>query len=160
MKRDQPLKTNYAGAIYGTILSMAVISTASSDPSLGAVAIAAWAVATAFVFFLAHVYASIVARGFARPANALNLLREESRYEWPMVQGAVLPAAVMMLAPLGLVADDRASYLAVWTGVVMLFGAGLVVGKEGGLGWGRSLLIGSINAIIGLMIVALKIFVH
>lgn len=160
MKGDEPLKTNYAGAIYGTILSMTVISTSSKDASLGAVEIAAWAVATAFVFFLAHVYSSIVARGFARPAKAFRLLREESRREWPMVQGALIPAAVMLLAPLGLISTERVSYVAVWTGVVMLFGAGLVIGNKQGLGWGRSLIIASINAAIGLMIVSLKIFVH
>ncbi|MEX0620868.1 MAG: hypothetical protein WD181_04735 [Solirubrobacterales bacterium] len=160
MKSDEPLKTNYAGAIYGTILSMTVITTASSDEELGPMAIAGWAVATAFVFFLAHVYSSIVARGFARPARAVSLIREESRHEWPMVQGALLPAAVLLLAPLGLVADDQASYLAVWTGVVMLFGAGLVIGSKEKLSIGRSLIIGTINAIIGLLIVSLKIFIH
>jgi hypothetical protein len=90
----------------------------------------------------------------------MSLVKEEALYEWPMVQGALLPAAVMLLAPLGLIADERASYVAVWTGVAMLFGAGLVIGKKGQLGWGRSLMIASINATIGLMIVSLKIFVH
>jgi fatty acid desaturase len=160
MKGDKPLKTNYAGAIYGTILSMAVISTSSKDPDLGPVVIAAWAVATAFVFFLAHVYSSIVARGFARPAKSIGLLREESRREWPMVQGALIPAAVMLLAPLGVFPEEEASYYAVWTGVAMLFGAGLVIGSKEHLDWGRSLVIGAINALIGLMIVGLKIIVH
>jgi NADH:ubiquinone oxidoreductase subunit 6 (subunit J) len=160
MKGDEPLRTNYAGAIYGTILSMAIISTSSKDPDLGAVAIAGWAVATAFVFFLAHVYSSIVARGFARPAKAIVLVREESRREWPMVQGALVPAAVMLLAPLGVIPEENASYFAVWTGVAMLFGAGLVIGRNESLGWGRSLIIASINSMIGLMIVSLKIFVH
>jgi len=160
MKGDQPLKTDYAAAIYGTIVSMAVISTSSTDPDLGPVEIAGWAVATAFVFYLAHVYSSIVARGFARPAKAMRLVRQECRREWPMVQGAMIPAAVMLLAPLGLIQEDRASYVAVWTGVAILFGAGLVIGNTEKLGWRRSLIIGSINAMIGLIIVSLKIFVH
>jgi hypothetical protein len=160
MKGDKPLQTNYAGAIYGTILSMTVISTSSKDPEIGAVAIAGWAVATAFVFFLAHVYSSIVARGFARPAKAIRLVKEESKREWPMVQGALIPAAVMLLAPLGIIPEEDASYYAVWTGVAMLFGAGLVIGRKEELGWGRSLVIASINSAIGLIIVSLKIFVH
>ena len=56
MDASEPLDTNYAGAIYGTILSMAVISASSKDPELGPVAIGGWAVATALVFFLAHVH--------------------------------------------------------------------------------------------------------
>lgn len=152
--------TNYGGAIYGTIISMAVISASSKDPELGPVAVAAWAVATAFVFFLAHVYSSIVAAGFARPIEATGIVREEARSEWPMVQGALIPAAIMLLAPLGLISDERVSYVAVWTGVAMLFGTGLLIGKKQSLNWSRSMIIGSINAAIGLVIVALKVFVH
>lgn len=156
----QPLETNYAGAIYGTIVSMAVISASSKDPALSPVAIGVWAVGTAFVFLLAHVYASIVAAGVVRPIKARGLIREEFRSEWPMVQGAMVPAAVMLLAPLGLISDERVSYVAVWTGVAMLFAAGLMIGRKHVLAWGRSLTIASINASIGLVIVALKVFVH
>ncbi len=160
MKATRPLQTNYAGAIYGTIVSMAVIAASSKDPELGPVAVAGWAIATALVFFIAHVYSSIVAAGFARPVRARGLIRIEAKKEWPMVQGAMIPAAVMLLAPLGILAEDRASYVAVWTGVVVLAGAGLVVGRKEDLGWGRSAIIGSINGAIGLLIVALKVFVH
>ncbi len=156
----RPVETNYAGAIYGTILSMAVISASSKDPELAPVAIAGWAVGTALVFFIAHVYASIVAAGVVRPIRARGLIREEARSEWPMVQGAMVPAAVMLLSPLGLVSDERVSYLAVWAGVAMLFIAGLVIGRKHSLGWNRSLIIAAINASIGLVIVALKVFVH
>lgn len=160
MDATEPLETNYAGAVYGTILSMAVIAASSKDPDLGPVAIAGWAITTAFVFFVAHVYSSIVAAGFARPAMAKGLLRSEALKQWPMVQGALVPAAVMLLAPLGLISDERASYAAVWTGVVMLAGAGFVIGRKEGLGLGQSLIIGSINGAIGLLIVALKVFIH
>ena len=160
MDGTEPLETNYAGAIYGTILSMAVISASSKDPELGPVEVALWAVATALVFFLAHVYSSIVAAGFARPLPAMSLIRSESRKEWPMVQGALMPAAAMMLAPLGFVSEEDASYIAVWTGVLMLVGAGLVIGRKEQLGIGRSAIIGSVNGAIGLLIVALKVFVH
>jgi len=156
----QPFETNYAGAIYGTMLSMAVISTLSKDDSIGPVMIAVWAVATAFVFFLAHVYADIVAAGIARPSQAKSLARSVSARQWPMVQGALIPAAAMLLAPLGLVADDNASYVAVYVGVVVLFFAGLLVGSREDLGWVRMLTIGTINAFIGVLIVLLKIFVH
>nr|HNH87225.1 glycosyltransferase [Solirubrobacterales bacterium] len=68
MSRDSD--TNYAGAIYGTIVSMAVIATSAKDPSLGPVLIAFWAAVTALIFWLAHVYADIVAEGYARFRDA------------------------------------------------------------------------------------------
>ncbi|MDQ2700587.1 MAG: hypothetical protein M3Y23_04585 [Actinomycetota bacterium] len=159
MKR-KPFETNYAGAIYGTILSMAVISTASKDPDAGPIMIACWAAATAIVFWLAHVYSKIVAAGFARPSEATGLARRALREEWPLVQGSLIPAGAMLLAPLGLVDADNATYVAVWVGVAVLFVAGIVVGTREELSWSRRLTIGLINAAIGSLIVALKIFVH
>lgn len=156
----RPFETNYGGAIYGTILSMAVISTLSKDDSLGPVAIAVWTAATAFVFFLAHVYADIVGAGFARPSEAKDLVRTTARHQWPLVQGSLIPVAAMFLAPLGIVSDENVTYVAVYVGVLALFLAGIVIGGRERLGWGRMLIIGSINASIGMLIVGLKIFVH
>lgn len=158
--RTRPFETNYAGAIYGTILSMAVISTASKNPTLGPIKIAAWAAATALVFWIAHAYATFVAAGFARPSEATQALRQAMRREWPLVQGSLIPAAAMLLAPLGLVSTDGAAYIAVGVGVVLLFVAGLAMGSRENLTWGRRLTIGVINALIGMLIVGLKIFVH
>ena len=42
----------------------------------------------------------------------------------------------------------------------MLFGAGIVIGTKQRQSWIRTLIIASINAVIGLLIVSLKIFVH
>jgi hypothetical protein len=156
----QPLKTNYASAIYGLIVSMAVIATASKDESLGPGEIGLWAVATSFVFFLAHVYSHVVAAGIARPRDARQELRRVARSEWPMVQGAMIPAVVMLIGAIGMLDENQASYIAVWTGVAALFLAGLIVGTRNGLGWGGRLMIACVNGTLGFLIVALKIFVH
>jgi hypothetical protein len=156
----KPFEANYAGAIYGTILSMAVISTASKDADLGPVAIAAWAAATGLVFWIAHVYANFVAAGFARPGEARTVLRATMKREWPLAQGSFIPAAALLLAPLGLVDTESATYVAVGVGVALLFAAGLAIGTREDLTWGRRLTIAAINASIGILIVLLKIFVH
>lgn len=156
----RPFEANYAGAIYGTILSMAVISTASKDPTLGPVAIAGWAAATGIVFWIAHVYASFVAAGFARPDEAGRLLVQTMKTEWPLVQGSLVPAAAMLLAPLGFVGTESATYVAVGVGVLVLFLAGVAIGTREGLSWPRRLTIATINASIGVLIVLLKIFIH
>jgi hypothetical protein len=157
---DETPESNISGAIYGTILSMAVISTASKDPDIGPIAIAGWAVATAMVFWLAHAYSHIVADGIARPKHAGGLIRLELRREWPLVQGAMLPAAAMLLAPLGIVSEITASYVAVGAGLVVLFAAGVLMGARQDLSTRKRLTIGGINALIGSTIVILKIFVH
>jgi len=151
---------NYAGAIYGTIISMAVITTASKDASLGPGMIAGWAAATAFIFWLAHVYADIVAQGYARPREARVLVRRAVRREWPLVQGALIPCVPVVLA--GITSLDVASgaWAGVITGVAVLFASGLLIGGKDHMTWGRRVIVGSINASFGLIIVVLKVWVH
>lgn len=154
------MKTNYAGAIYGTIVSMTVIATASKDADLGPIMIATWAAITGVVFWLVHVYADIVARGYATPREALSHATEALRSEWPIVQGALIPAAAVLAGPLGIVKDENASYFAVGTGIVVLFATGLLIGTRDNRRWARRILIGTVNALFGLVILALKVFVH
>ncbi|MCB0857142.1 MAG: hypothetical protein KDB57_03370 [Solirubrobacterales bacterium] len=157
---EQENKVNYAGAIYGTVISMTVIATSSKDASLDPMEIAGWAATTAIVFWLAHVYADIVAAGYSTVREALGHARAAFRAEWPIVQGAMIPVVAMLAAPLGLVSDEDVSFFAVCTGIVVLFATGLLVGSRDGRSWARRLLVGAINALFGVVILALKIFVH
>lgn len=154
------VKPNYAGAIYGTIVSMTVIATASKDNDLGPVIIAVWAAITGLVFWLVHVYADIVAAGYSTPREALSHARSALRSEWPIVQGAMVPAVAMLAGPLGIVDEENASYFAVGAGIIVLFATGLLIGTRDRRRWGRRILIGTVNALFGAIILALKIFVH
>lgn len=151
---------NYAGAIYGTIISMTVIATASKDGELGPILVAVWAAITGIVFWLVHVYADIVAAGYSTPREALSHARSALWDEWPIVQGALVPALAMLAAPLGIVSEDNVSYFAIGAGIVVLFATGLLIGTRDRRRWARRILIGSINALFGLIILALKIFIH
>lgn len=153
-------ETNYAGAIYGTIVSMTVVATASKDVGLGPVAIAAWAATTGLVFWLVHVYSDIVAAGYSTAREALAHSRGAFKAEWPIVQGAMIPALAMLAAPLGIVSEENASFFAVAAGIVMLFATGLFIGSRDRRSWSRRILIGVVNAFFGLVILALKILVH
>lgn len=151
---------NIAGAIYGTILSTAVIATLSEDPSLRPVQIAAWTASTAIVFWLAHAYARVVASGVARPRVARDFARKALRQEWPMVQGALLPVLPLFLAPIGLLSEEAAENVAIADGIAVLFLVGLLVGRREEMSLGSGLIVATVNALFGLVIVALKILVH
>lgn len=153
-------QTNYAGAIYGTIVSMTVVATASKDPGLGPVAIGIWAAVTGLVFWIVHVYADTVAAGYSNFQEARSHARRALRNQWPIVQGAMIPAVAMLAAPLGIVDEENVSYFAVVAGIFTLFAAGLVIGTRNRRHWGRRILIGLVNAAFGLVILALKVFVH
>lgn len=153
-------ETNYAGAIYGTIVSMAVIATSAKDPSLGPVLIAFWAAVTALIFWLAHVYADIVAQGYTRPRQAGAVARHALRREWPLVQGAMIPSAAMLLTVVTPMNTDSATWVAMGAGVVVLFATGLLIGARDDMSWRRRIVIGTINASFGMVIVGLKVWVH
>ncbi|MCB0861932.1 MAG: hypothetical protein KDB66_01820 [Solirubrobacterales bacterium] len=158
MRKDD--ETNYAGAIYGTIVSMAVIATSAKDPSLGPVLIAFWAAATAVIFWIAHVYADIVAEGYTRFRDAGQVATTALRREWPLVQGALLPSAAMLLTVVTPLSTDSATWVAMGAGLVVLFATGLLIGTRDQMSWPRRLLIGCVNASFGLIIVGLKVWVH
>lgn len=152
--------TNYAGAIYGTIISMTVVATASKDPNLAPLEIAAWAAVTGIVFWLVHVYADIVAAGYSTFREAIGHAQGAFRNEWPIVQGAMIPALAMAVAPLLAINDENASWWAVGAGIVTLFTTGLFIGSRDNRTWSRRFFIGAINALFGLIILGLKIIVH
>ncbi|HMT04978.1 MAG TPA: hypothetical protein PKD76_05485 [Solirubrobacterales bacterium] len=154
------IRANLSGAIYGTIVSMTVVATASKDVGLSPVEIAAWAASTGFVFWLVHVYADVVGAGYTTLRDARKHGLHALRDEWPIVKGAMIPALAMLAAPLGLVDKESASFFAVCAGILALFATGLLIGAREGQNWGRRIMIGSVNAFFGLVILALKIFVH
>jgi hypothetical protein len=158
--RLENVTTNYAGAIYGAIVAMSVIVTTSYDTNLGSGRVAFWSVITTGVFWLAHVYMRVVDAGFARPRKSFGVARRAMKFEWPMVQAALFPAAVLVLGAMDVFNDDLAIDLSLWTGVAVLFGAGVLVGKRDDMATSKCILIGVINAMIGLLIVGMKIFIH
>jgi len=129
------------------------------DSNLGTGHVAFWAVLTTAVFWLVDVYMRVVDVGFARPRITFGVAKRAMRSEWPMLQAALIPAAVLVLGALNVIDDDVAINLSLYTGVVVLFGAGFLVGKRDGMEPKKSILIGVINAFIGLAIIGMKILI-
>ena len=154
-------EANAAGAIYGTILVMAVIGGLSAKKSIGAGQILAAVLATTFVFWLAHVYSHMLAvRLEGSQASAWETIRRSMTHEWPMVESALLPALALLLGVIGLVSRDTAVNIAIGTGVAALFVWGLQVGRRLGLPRGLMVLTGLVNCAFGVLLVVLNTLVH
>jgi hypothetical protein len=148
-----------AGAIYGIIAAMAVIAGTASSPSHGKPL--TLAVATLFVFWLAHVYAQALSHH----------LRGARRLEWPVVREAMIEERALLEGPLPLlvvlalgalgVLDDRLTVrLALWLGVAQLVTWGILYARRQRWGWPTALTAGAINGTFGLLIVLLEVVVH
>jgi hypothetical protein len=148
-----------ARAIYGTILVTAVVAALSEDEDADPLEIALAVLVTTLVFWLAHVYASMLANAVGGRVTFADA-RELALEEWPLVQSAALPIAALLLAPVGVVSDYTAESLAIGVGLATLFLWGLLFGHRQGLAPFGLLLVATVNLAFGAAIVALKTAFH
>jgi hypothetical protein len=143
-----------AGAIYGTIVAMAVIAGTAADPGHGK---ALWlTLATLAVFWLAHVYAQTLSHH----------LKGAKRLEWPAVKAAMveeqplLEGPIPMLVVLHVFEGRTAVRLALWIGVAELVIWGILYARRQRWGWLSAATAGAVNGLLGLAIVLLEVVVH
>jgi hypothetical protein len=151
----------YAGAIYGTIVATAVVEGLSEDPEASSMDIVVATIGTTVVFWLAHVYANVLGRrAEIRRPPTWDEAWTVARDEWPMVEAGVIIAVPSLLAAAGLLSHDTGVNLAIFLGIAILFGCGLLLARREGLRWGGALLAAAISGALGLVIVGLKTLVH
>ena len=150
---------NLASAIYGTILSTALITAYSEDAGSVPLEIAGAVFVTSLVFWLAHAYAGILARGAAR-GHWLERVGTEFERQWPLVVGSVPPILPLLLAPLGVLSDDNAEWVAIGTGVALLTAWGAAIAWRRGRGTLGIAMSAASSAFFGLVVVGLKVIVH
>ena len=150
-----------AEAIYGMILSTAVVAALSEDEEITAAGIFAAVAVTAHVFWLAHVYARWVATGLVHSRRlSLGEIRGAMRRQWPLVVGAFPALAALALGWVGLISLDTAVGLAIGAGVAALAGCGLVIARQRRLSPLATLAVTAFSGTLGLVMVALKLAIH
>ena len=157
--RWRVLAPDTAGAIYGTIVTMAVIAGTAADPGHGK---ALWlTLATLAVFWLAHVYAQTLSHH----------LKGAKRLEWPAVKAAMVEERPLLEGPLPLlvvlvlgelhVLEGRTAVrLALWIGVAELVIWGILYARRQRWSWLSAITAGVVNGLLGLAIVLLEVVVH
>jgi hypothetical protein len=149
-----------AGFIYGTIIVMSVLVAGSRAYPDDAGHIAATVAVTSVVFWLAHVYAHGLAHSVAHDEH---LSRRElwriARREASIVGAAVLPVATLLLGAFGAVSTKVAGWIAMGLGLGVLAVTGVVFARVERLGWLGALLVVATNLGLGVVLVALKVFV-
>ncbi|MGW6918693.1 hypothetical protein ACWGB8_33470 [Kitasatospora sp. NPDC054939] len=92
------VRTDYAGAVYGSLLAASVIASSSAAGEFPRVEAVVLLLVTGVVFWAAHVYARVAGeREAGRPVGWAEV-RAVGRKEWSIVEAAVLPAAVVALS--------------------------------------------------------------
>jgi hypothetical protein len=161
MAQEDKREADLASAIYGTILVTAVVVGTSADSHITAGWGALIVFITTFVFWLAHVYANLLAfRAAERRMPSGAEVRRIALDEWPIIQAGFFPIAVLRLAGAGLFSRSIAFSIAMWMGVAALFIWGLIVAHREGQGMVATLLTAGITAAFGVAIVLLKVIIE
>lgn len=150
-----------ARTIYGTILITALVAGLSEGKDIDAWQILVSVTVTAAIFWAAHVYAEVLSQ---RLAAGRSLSRHEVlkafEDEAPMLTAGVPAAIALGLAALGFYSTDTGVTLAIGFGVASLFAYGVVLGHREGATRMQTFVGACINGTFGLVIVALKAFIH
>jgi hypothetical protein len=149
-----------AGFIYGTIIVLSVLVAGSRAFPDDAGHIAALVAVTSTVFWLAHVYAHGLAHSVVHDEHlSLAELRRIARREGSIVEAAVPPLVALLLGAFGVFSTKAAAWVAFGLGLAVLAVQGVVFARVERLSWPGALLVVAANLGLGVLLVALKVFV-
>ena len=153
--------TNAARAIYGQILSTAVVATLSEDSEYSEFDVFLAVVISTLVFWIAHVYAESAAQRLNQQENlTLRQIAANGRSEGAMVLAAIPTALVLGLGAFEALNRDLTLDLAIALGVAELAGLGLIIARRSEMGLGGTIGSMLLTTSLGMLIVGLKTVVH
>lgn len=162
-RRPHVLRTrgDVAEGIYGLVLATSVIAVSQEYESGRAGAVAVTVLVTAIVFWLAHVYARILARAAAHDRwPTRGEMRELMRHDWPLVEVAVPLVLVLALGAVGVIADRTAVTLAVGLALAELALVGAYAAATSGARPPGVVLSSAVAVALGSIVVLLKALAH
>ncbi|GAA2332616.1 hypothetical protein [Streptomyces cuspidosporus] len=155
-ERARAPRTDYAGAVYGSLLAASVVATAGTAGDFPRLQLIVLLLVTGVVFWAAHVYAHVAGeRIVGRPIDHREV-RRVARREWPIVEAAVLPAVAAAVSPvLGLGLSGTG-----WLVLAVAIAQQVTWATLGAISAGatRRMAVGEgvVNLLLGLVIVAAK----
>ena len=148
-------------SVYGLILvsGMIVVSGTVAGTSLNALVTV---LVTVVVFYLAHVYAGTLGRLAASEGSAgLGAsITAAARHSRGMLAASIVPVVILVLGTTDLIDDTVAIWSALIANTVLLGVLGWIVVARWSTHWMPRLLSALITAGFGLVLIALKAFIH
>jgi hypothetical protein len=150
-----------AAGVYGTIITAAIMAAAGSR--LNTLELETSVLITLLVYWVAEVYSHLLGgqlEGGHLPS--LRQMRQELTATWTMVSASFLPLIVLLMTRAAGTTAPTAANAGLISAVVLLVFYGWSAGRAAGLRGMRLLLVASIAAVLGLLMIALKnlVLVH
>ena len=151
--------TDYAGAIYGSILATSLIGgLRQADVSSREITLEVGA--TIIVFWLAHTWAAVAGeRIHLGHGLLLHRVRALARHEWPIVEAGFVPVGALVLGWIGILDATQATRVALFLGVGQLFIWGFVLGRRVYDTWRGAILAALGDGAVGVVLVLLEIWI-
>jgi hypothetical protein len=147
--------------IYGTIISSAVIAVAEDDDSDFDVFVVT--ILTMLVFWVAHVFAIAVANHGKRDGRIIGIgqaFRDGVQHSRGLLYASIVPLLFLILGFTGVLDEDTAYVVALLVGTLVLAVLGWMAFAERGSPWPVRVLGCLGTALLGLVIVLFKVFLH
>ncbi|MFI2413390.1 hypothetical protein [Streptomyces sp. NPDC018947] len=148
---------DYTGGVYGSMLAASVVIGAGSFGSFPRAELVLLLLLTGLVFWIAHVHAELFGARLARDAPDRRVILRVCREEWPIVKAAVPPAAAVAVSPLLGLDVQGALWLALSVAVAGQVGWSVAAAHRAGASRRLMAATASVNVLLGLVIVVLKI---
>jgi hypothetical protein len=148
--------SGYVGAVYGSLLAASVMATATTFGDYPRLELVVVLLVTGLVFWATHVYARLVGERPAGRPWSRGEIRRVAAHEWPIVEAAALPAAVVAVSPLLGLNLAATEWLALGVAVAQqVFWASMGAARAG-VPRPQMIAEGAVNLLLGLIIVGAK----
>ena len=148
-------------AIYGLILATSVIAVSREYGSPDAGSVAITVLVTGLVFWMAHVYARVLATSVTQRSKASRSeLRDALRHDWPLVEVTVPLVLILAVGALDFVPDRLSILIATIAALVELAAAGAYAARMWGSGVGEAVVSALVAVVLGSAVILLKALVH
>jgi hypothetical protein len=149
-------RTDYAGAVYGSMLAASVVATAGAVGDYPRVQLAVLLIVTGLVFWGAHVYARLAGERRIDHGLSWHEARQVARHERPIVEAALLPTVAVLISPVLHLDLAGTAWLALSVAVAQQVGWACVGAVKAGATHRQAAFEGLVNLVLGLIIVAAK----
>jgi hypothetical protein len=149
----------YSAAVYGSVVAAAMVG-AFREEHVSSEDTALALLSTMGVFWLAHLWSGVVGeRIHLGKEFSVRSVGHIARSEWPLVEAAFLPTAILALGWRGALGHDTASTLALAVCELQLVAWGFLAGRRAFSRWWAAALAGAADGALGIALVSLEIAV-
>jgi hypothetical protein len=147
------------GVITGTVVCAAAIAYAGGHvDSFGM--LTAIILGTVVVYWLAHLHAATIGSALTQRHHPMVALRHALRETWPIAGASVVPFGVLVVAAMFGVELTSAAWAALIATIALLTAYSYLAGVRGGLDRGGRIACAGAGAVLGLLVVLLKVALH